>query len=41
MLTGRDKQTGLGMSDQNIKYNVRRHGSFDCIAADLVPPSSF
>ena len=41
MLTGRDKQTGLGMSDQNIKYNVRQYGSFDCIAADLVPPSSF
>ncbi len=23
MLTGRDKETGLGLSDQNIKYNVR------------------
>ena len=23
MLTGRDKETGLCLSDQNIKYNVR------------------
>ena len=23
MLTGRDKETGLGLSDENIKYNVR------------------
>ena len=22
MLTGRDKETGLGLSDENIKYNV-------------------
>ena len=26
MLTGRDKETGLGMSDQNIKHNVRKSG---------------
>ena len=24
MIDGRDKETGLGMSEQNIKYNVRR-----------------
>ena len=25
MLTGRDKETGLCLSDQNIKYNVRKN----------------
>ena len=25
MVEGRDKETGLGMSEENIKYNVRRH----------------
>ncbi len=35
MLTGRDKQTGLGMSDQNIKHNVRKNCSYNLVVTDL------
>ena len=41
MLTGRDKETGLGLSDQNIKNNVRESRLYSRIAADLAISPSF
>lgn len=42
MLTGRDKETGLGLSDENIKQNVSfmkyvnaAHAESSCVASDF------
>ena len=41
MLTGKDKETGLGLSDDNIKKNVGVIESYCCyVSSDITPHSS-
>ena len=40
MLTGRDKETGMGLSDDNIKKNVSFHSFVICDSTYLMSLSS-